>query len=508
MTLSEEELELIHAALDGELTVEQHQRLADLLSQSPAARKYYSVWRKFQKRLRAVDPPPPPQELFTCFPEFAWSPATQSALSQDTSRRESASGDVAIGQSADGLSSPITLGGQLNTLSHCNSFIPKAQVPAAASAMPLVSSVPQAAAAEGTAARRHPYRRRRLVSGLVLAAVAFSVLVATAWLFNSFQGQTDPEASFSVIATAVDKTTDPRNSEGDRPHQPSRSGITDRNSALVKSHTPGESPDRLPAVPSPEKGVAQAPPPREAPLDIFTAPLPPPVSIDMAEIRLPFLRMLGEFDREDVQLAFLQQVQRESAVRIDLFTRDLARGVQWLQKAANQAGLHLAVDATTADRLKKGAPITAVVLYCDNLTPAELTRFFLLLHGEDAKISPRLFDMVHLMPLSPHDERDLREVLGVDPGLNVKVRSDKSDNKGVREAPQRPLSAGTADEIIRSLLAKKSMDKSGLVTTWAPPAARTAHFLSAEIKSYLARKASRSPQAVPALIILRLPNNP
>jgi anti-sigma factor RsiW len=43
MKLSEEELALIHAALDGELMVEQHQRLADLLSQSSAARKYYSV---------------------------------------------------------------------------------------------------------------------------------------------------------------------------------------------------------------------------------------------------------------------------------------------------------------------------------------------------------------------------------------------------------------------------------------------------------------------------------
>jgi Ni,Fe-hydrogenase III component G len=227
----------------------------------------------------------------------------------------------------------------------------------------------------------------------------------------------------------------------------------------------------------------------------------------MAEIRLPFLRMLGEFDREDVQLAFLQQVQRESAVRIDLFTRDLGRGVQWLQKAAQQAGLHLVVDATTADRLKKGAPITAVMLYCDNLTPAELTRLFMLLNQEDAKISPRLFDMVHLMPLAPHDERDLREVLGMDPGLHVKVRPEKSD-RGVGEAPQRPLSAGTADEIIRSLMAKKSIDKSGLVTTWAPPVARTAPFLSAEIKSYLARKAPRSPQAVPAVIILRLPNDP
>ncbi|GIW83794.1 MAG: hypothetical protein KatS3mg106_307 [Gemmataceae bacterium] len=507
MTLSEEELELIHAALDGELTAEQHQRLADLLTQSSAARKYYSVWRKFQKRLRAVDPPPPPQELLDRFEEFVRSQSAPHGLPLDTCRWESASEDVAIAPSADGSSFAYSLGGPRSTLSPCNSFTPEAPAHGAASPMPLAFSVPQAATAEGTVTRRHPHHRRRLVSGLLLASVAFSVLIASAWLFSRFLGQTDPDASFSVVATAVEKTTEPRNSGGDRLQQPSRSWITDRNSAAVESPAPGESPDRLPAVPSPEKGIAQAPPPREAPLDIFTAPLPPPVRIDMAEIRLPFLRMLGEFEREDVQLAFLQQLQRESAVRIDLFTRDLGRGVQWLQKAAQQAGLHLIVDATTADRLKKGTPITAVMLYCDNLTPAELTRLFMLLNQEDAKISPRLFDMVHLMPLAPHDERDLREVLGADPALHGKVRPDKSD-RGVGEAPQRPLSAGTADEIIRSLMAKKSIDKSGLVTTWAPPVARTAPFLSAEIKSYLARKAPRSPQAVPAVIILRLPNSP
>ena len=508
MTLSEEELELIHAALDGELTVEQHQRLADLLSQSPAARKYYSVWRKFQKLLRGVNPPPPSQELLARFEELAWSQSVQSGLPQDASRCESGHEPMAIRQPADGSTSAFPKSDQLTPLFLRVSLTPEAQTHPDASPKPPIFSVPSASAKEGHGTRGYRDRRRRLVTGPLFASVAFSGLVAFAWLLtNSFQGQNDFVASSFRIAPAVEKNSDPRDSRDGYSHSPSRSWVTNKDSPIVESPAPVESTDPPSVMSSPEKGVAQAPPPREASLAIFTAPLPPPVRIDMAEICLPFLRMLGEFEREDVQLAFLQQVQRESAVRIDLFTRDLNRGVQWLQKTANQIGLHLVVDATTADRLKKGAPITAVLLYCDNLTPAELTRFFILLHGEDAKISPRLFDMVHLMPLAPHDERDLREVLGVDPGLNVKARPDKND-KAVGEVPQRPLSAGTADEIIRSLLAKKSIDKSGLVTAWAPPAARTAPFLSTEIRSYLTRKATRSPQAVPALIILRLPNNP
>jgi anti-sigma factor RsiW len=501
MTLSEEELALIHAALDGELTAEQHQRLADLLTQSPAARKYYSLWRKFQKRLRAVDPPPPPQELHAWFQEFVRSQSAPNGLPGVAARQESQLEPTARPTFTDGTPVASPHGSPLPTPSQYGSFSADAPTGPAPSTMVFSEAAP-----EGPVTRRYRERRRPWVAELLLASIAFTGLVALAWLVANFHGQADPEVSSAGNTTTVEKTAEPRHHGNDRFPPPSRSGIAERDAAPQKSPAGQDSPDRLPVAPSPETALALAPPPREAPLDLFTAPLLPPIRIDMAEIRLPFLRMLGEFEREDVQLAFVQQLQRESAVRIDLFTRDLGRGVQWLQKAAQQAGLHLVVDATTADRLRKGAPITAVVLYCDNLTPAELTRFVILLNQEDAKISPRLFDVVHMMPLAPADERDLREVLGADPGLHGKVRPDKSE-RSIGEAPQRPLSAGTAEDI-RSLTAKKSLEKSGLVTAWAPSAARTPPFLSAEIKSYLARKAPRSPQAVPAVIILRLPNSP
>jgi Ni,Fe-hydrogenase III component G len=512
MMLSEEELALIHAALDGELTVEQQRRLADLLSQSSAARKYYSVWRKFQNLLRGVDPPAPPAELPSRFWEFAQPHFTTASTSKDGSRGDSTSETAASSRSTNGASSASSKGVSETQTQHDSASYPRAdQSPLIPSPIAPAFSTHTVSAADGMVGQRHFHRRQRLVSGFLIASVAFSLLIAFAWLLASFLVQDSPNESPSkTVVNIAEKTSKLGSDSQIRPHLPARSGTTDRNSSsstVVNPSPSGESQEHSPPVSSPKSGIAQAPPPREAPLDIFTAPLPPPIRLDMAEIRLPFLRMLGEFDREDVQLAFLRQIQQEPVVRIDLFTRDLARAVQWCQKTAGQAGLHLFVDATTADRLKKGLPITAVLLYCDNLTPVELTRFFMLLNVEDAKISPRLFDMVHLVPLAPQEERDLRDVLGVDPGLNVKPRPDKSD-KGLGEAPQRPLSAGTADEIIQSLLAKKGMDKPGLVTAWSPPAARTSPFLSTEIKSFLSRRTTRSPQAVPAVIILRLPNNP
>jgi hypothetical protein len=509
MKLSEEELALIHAALDGELMVEQHQRLADLLSQSSAARKYYSVWRKFQKLLRGVDPPAPPAELPRCFEEFIPTRLATASASRDDSPSD-ASAETAAPSRSPSRVTPASASEVSATPIPQDRGRNSDGIPVVPSSRASAFSRETVAAAEGFAGQRYGRRRSRFVSNVLVASVAFSVLVAGVWLFTSVLVQTPPNDPPEVtVASPSEKTSPPGRDGPNRPSWPSRSGVPDRNvdpGSATRPSSPEEGPPQpsLPRV-SPEGGIAQAPPPREAPLDIFTAPVPPPVRLDMAEIRLPFLRMLGEFEREDVQLLFLRQIQQEPAVRIDLFTRDLTRAVQWCQKAAAQAGLHLLVDATTADRLKKGVPITAILLYCDNLTPAELTRFFILLNGEDAKISPRLFDMVHLVPLVPQDERELRDVLGADPAWNVKLRPERSDKGTI---PQRPLSATTADEIIQSLLGKKGMDKTGLVTTWSPPAARTPPFLSAEIKSFLSLKTPRSPQAVPAMIILRLPNNP
>jgi len=513
MKLSEEELALIHAALDGELTVEQHQCLADLLSQSSAARKYYSVWRKFQKLLRGVDPPAPPAQLQRRFGECipvqsipagafeqnspdGASPATEAPCRSGSGAFPAFSSDAESTAALDDGVSP-------------RQAIPSSVVPSSRAS---VFSPQSLGTADGLESRRYARRRPRWISTGLPASVAFSLLLAFAGLLASLllpNSLRNDSASLTVVSTAEKPSATASSDNLNRIPTPARAGTSAADSdahSPISPSSPKESSDPTPAVSSPSRGgIAQAPPPREAPLDIFTAPVPPPVRLDMAEIRLPFLRMLGEFEREDVPLLFLRQIQQEPAVRIDLFTRDLARAVQWCQKAAAQAGLHLLVDATTAERLKKGMPITAVLLYYDNLTPAELTRFFILLQAEDARISPRLFDMVHLVPLAPQDERELREVLGADPAWNVKPRPERSDKGTI---PQRPLSAGTADEVIQSVLAKKGMDKSGLVTTWSPSPARTPPLLSSEIKSFLARRTARPPQAVPVMIILRLPHNP
>ncbi|MCS7271967.1 MAG: hypothetical protein NZ703_12880, partial [Gemmataceae bacterium] len=349
-------------------------------------------------------------------------------------------------------------------------------------------------------------RRRSVRSPLILA---FSLLVAVgaAGLTLRLLGPPPPavppqEQHANIHGVAAIENPTPA---GPISPAPAPGGSTHPSAPAI---TPGSGNDTAPTQPrAPGPGVsdlAVAPPPREANWDLFTAPLPPPVRISLAEVQPPFLRPLADFDRDEVAGTFLRQLQREPAVRIDVFTRDLHRGIQWLQKTAAQAGLHLFVDATTADRLKKNQPLTAVLLYCDGLTAEELTRLFLLLQAEDARISPRLFDMVHLMPLSPTDERELREVLGVDPQLGTKPRPERPE-KAAAEVPQRPLSADTVDTIIQSLLNKGRIDKSALVTAWGPPAARVQPLHSAEIKAYLARRSTRPPRAVPALIIVRLP---
>lgn len=448
MSLNDQQLALIHAALDGELSAEEQRSFGELIARSAAARRYYYACRQYQKLLQGQEPPPPAADL----PDRLW-----------------------------------TL-----LLEH-NGSPPSPAEPAASL---IIQRDPR------------PRRRSRPVPLLI---TAFSLFVASAaalllGLSPDFR-RWFPSQGGAQTAQQPDPVAPVPSTPPNLPHRPDPAREPHhRDETPEQPRPPVPPPPQPPPSALPTRELALAPPPRQAPLDLFTAPPIPPVRISFAEVRLPFLRSLSEFDREDIQLAFLRQLQSESAVRIDLFSRDLHRGVQWLQKTASQAGLHLFVDATTVDRLKKNQPLTAILLYCDGLTPPELTRLFLLLHAEDARISPRLFDGVHVMPLSQADERDLREVLGVDPGLGNRTRSDKGErNHG--EVPQRPISDQTADEVVHSLLSKGKIDKAALLTAWGPPVARVSPFLSVEVKAYLARRATRPPQAVPAVIILRVPLN-
>ena len=50
--------------------------------------------------------------------------------------------------------------------------------------------------------------------------------------------------------------------------------------------------------------------------------------LDLIQTRVPFLRPLAEFDRDDVRRDFAAELGRDPAFRIDVFTRNLPRSVE------------------------------------------------------------------------------------------------------------------------------------------------------------------------------------
>ena len=134
--------------------------------------------------------------------------------------------------------------------------------------------------------------------------------------------------------------------------------------------------------------IAEAPEPRPSHSDLHAFPAGAEIApFDFVEARVPFLKPLRDFDHEDIRQEFKHELGLDPAFRIDLFARDPARGVELFHAAARASGLIVFTDALTTERLRK-RQTTAVVIYTESLTAAELTGLFAKLSIADAKISP------------------------------------------------------------------------------------------------------------------------
>jgi hypothetical protein len=444
--LNEPLLELITAAVDGELSPAETLRLRRELDASAEARAVFARLKSDSARLRALPPVPPPADLH---------------------RR-------VLAAVADVQPQPVP----------------------ASDRQPL--PVPPPATVPFAYHPRNPKAWR-----WVPAAVAASVLVgvaASSFLFFR-QGGERPVARGLRPAAPGGITHPGGNQPGTRdavpsapfPHQPGAG------TAVAGSAVPTDGAN-------PAEAVAVAPAPRSARPDLLGGALQPETRFDRVELRIPFLKPLAEFDREDTRQLLAEELALDPAFRIDLFARNPARAVELFRTAAGASHVHLRVDATAQAHLQKRST-NAVVIYTESLTPAELAALFGKLCAEDAKVSPRVFDALHAVPVSSADDRELRVVLGTDPGLfkRPKAEAERHTKPGL---DGKPISAGTADHIVKSITAGqgKGGEKSAVLTTWWPLANRTPPLASVELKSYLTNRGDRKPDVVPVMIVIRPAN--
>jgi hypothetical protein len=439
--ITDEQLLLITAAIDGELSAAEASRLRKLLDSSAEARAVHARLKADSERLRSLPHATPPADL-----------------------------QARVMRRIAALTPPPELA-------------PKAEPAQRPVARPAPEPAPVA-----------PRRLPAWVPAAVAASLLLGVTGGSFWFFSRTTAQTGTANHPNRVPSnnvsdpgwnnSLPSDTDPRPSApAPRPH--TNDGV------VVLPDTP-----RPQAVPD---SVVVAPEPRSVRHDLVAFPPVVTPTFDHLRIRIPYLKSVAEFDRPEARQELAEELGLEPAFRVDLFARDPVRGVEVFQAAAKDAGVHLFVDATTLDRLKK-RQVSALVIYAESLSPAELAELFGKLSAEDAKISPRVFDSLHAVPVTASDNADIKNLLGIDPGLFK--RAMPGPDRGEKADPTKPISDGTASQIVKAV-SGKPVEKSAILLTAAPTAARTAPNTSAELKQFLAKRGERKPGAVPVVLVIR-----
>ena len=328
-----------------------------------------------------------------------------------------------------------------------------------------------------------------------LAVAASLLLVVTSGSFWYFVRQDDAGRTPGGNAVA----------RADRPNpEPTWTEVLPRENAPPPSTPAAEDPFRRAAADATVPPVVAdppdvLPPPRLVDRDVNAFPplldLPP---LNKVQVRVPFLAAVADFDRDDVRQRFADDLGRDPAVRIDLFVKDAGRGAEAFQAAAKAGGVAVAVDAATAERVKR-KQATAYLVYAESLTPADLRDLFARLAADDAKAAVRVFDSVHVTPAGPVEQKELKDVLGTDPGLWKRPAHTPAP------AEPKSISSGTGDQVAKALTTPpaKTGEKPALLMTFSPAAYRTNPAASREVKQFFDRRGERKPAAVPVLVVIR-----
>lgn len=236
-----------------------------------------------------------------------------------------------------------------------------------------------------------------------------------------------------------------------------------------------------------EVGPEAAPFPR--PSEVGNLSGSPPVGLavpfESVEARLPVLASVSELDRKEVRDRVVAELGRDPAFRLDLFVKDVPRAATVFQAAARASGLAIAVEPTAQNRLRKKLP-TALAVYTDALTPEEVAKLLAVLARRDrADKSGPAFTTAHLVPIQAAEQRDLRDLLGVDLGIGKR-----------KVVGSKPVSTPTVSE-------KDNVAKPAVMLTYLPAAFRVSPSTSKEVRSFLDRRTEHKPAGVPLLIVIR-----
>lgn len=338
--------------------------------------------------------------------------------------------------------------------------------------------------------RSAPPARRR--ASRIPYAVALSALFAmAAWSYWFAVREAERPTDVAHRASL------PVNGAGDRPTYsavvsaplirdtlPSPRTVTEADTGALRAEVPARSVVESAPLPRPH-GVGSV---------LAAGPLNDLRPFETVLLRLPFMASVAELDRPAVRTKLLTELGGDTAFRLDLFTRDANRAAELVQAAATSVGMTIIVDAGAADRMRRKVP-TAWAVYTEALPPVDVVALLGHLAKSTRADAATPFGTAHLIPAQQAEHRDVRDLLGTDPGPWKRTRPVDS---------MKPISADTAEKVTSALTRSSvAWDRSAIMLPYLPPHARANPELSRGVKAYLDQRANRPHDAVPLLIVIR-----
>lgn len=300
------------------------------------------------------------------------------------------------------------------------------------------------------ARRRPPALPAPRISLWVAVAVAAAMLLAIgvgSFLLHRV-GPVNPSGPSPLVRKGPVTTPD----ETEKLPMPRRQ---EPSSEIVNQPNPNPQPPKDRTVQRPDHSVKSpmnededpTPPERVVPVpdrpvkDVITAPgSDRPGKFERIELALPNVYKLHSLDQPNQQRLLREQLKLANAQRVELLTKDSARGFVHVQNALATQKITLTLDGSTATRLKKPQWRTDVALYLENITPEALTSLLANIGvrdrrlGEKKPFDQRFEGSVVVKDFSDWDRDELKELLGVNlikDSTKVQPRSRSSNATAV-----------------------------------------------------------------------------
>lgn len=253
----------------------------------------------------------------------------------------------------------------------------------------------------------------------------------------------------------------------------------------------------MPEPPTPE--------PEPEPDPVVAAPIP---KLELFQpSKLPAIVLPSIYSLEQFEEAKLRaDLGKDTGFRLELPVKESVKAYDRLQTVLKASGPTLVLDPNAQFRLRHPQLKTNFVVYTEAMNADEWVKLLARLAVEDRKAEAKKrgdgqFESVVLTPLSKDDDKELSDLLGVDP---QKVPTPPKHTGPLGVDIRKPLSEGTADQVAEALKNGGSMNRGperlALVLPYNPVRPRAG---SAELKRFVESLRPSQPGTIRLLLVLR-----